>query len=529
MGAALLSRAREQWERLAPTKRLALVIALAGVVGTLVVWLFLSTQVPYEVAFRDLGEEEASAVVEKLQELKIPYQLEGQGTIRVPSNLVTEAKVRVAGAGLLRGGGLGYELFNQPGFGLSDFIQQVNYQRALEGELARSIGQLDAVESARVHLALPRPSIFLNEQREPSAAVVLELKPGQRIDRGQAKAITNMVVGAVEGMKAEHVVLLDTRGQLLLSPESLTGNGAGAVNEQHEAQRAMEQDMEMRLQELLDRIVGTGRARAQVSLDLDWSRSEATSETFVPNGQEPQVRTSQELREVQTEAAAGGGVPGVQSNVPTYQQNQQPGQNTVNERTETNRTYELSRTVEKTQRAPGMVKRLSVAVAVDSSAIDPAEIENLTKVVQGAVGFDANRGDSLAVVPMSFRQTEAERLAQEASALRQQQQYWEIARLAALVLGPVLAILLLRLLLRRRRATLPTVRVEAMQQMSAPEAVATRLPDVPEAEPAILPQPTQDPRRAFIRSQLVNLANQDPALVASLLQTWLREDRRRRA
>jgi flagellar M-ring protein FliF len=521
-GRGLMHRARDAWEQLPPNRRLALVLVLVGVIGTVALWAFLSSQVPYETAFRGLKEQDASAVVDKLRELQIPYQLGDDGTIRVPSTMVEEARIRVAGAGLLQGGEVGYEIFNQPSFGLSDFVQQVNYQRALEGELARSISQIDSVESARVHLAIPQPSVFISQQRDPSAAVMIALKPGRSIDKSQAQAIVNLVVGAVEGMKPSGVVLLDTQGRLLHKPDDATSDDPSAVSDQYAAQHAIEQNLQTRVQDLLDRVVGPGHSSAQVSVELDWSRTEATSEIYNPNNQQPLVRTSQDVKDTQASGAAVGGVPGVTSNVPTYQQVTPSPQGTGSEHTESNRTYELSRTVEKTQRTPGAVKRLSVAVAVDSSVADAATVDKLTKMVQSAVGFDAQRGDVVTVVPMPLKEVPGSTPATLPASFRQQWQTLEIARTLALVAGPLLAILVLGFVLLRRRSTRV---VGSIRTMPVPAVAAPASPPITEA---VSPMPLADPRRAYVRDRIAAIADRDPALVASILHAWVAEDKRGR-
>lgn len=520
MGVSLLYQVRDTWDGLAPTRRLALVVILIGVVGTLALWAFLSSQVPYETAFQGLKPADAALVTDKLKELQIPYQLDDGGTIRVPTSMVNDAKVQVAGAGILTGGTVGMEIFNQPSFGLSDFIQQVNYQRALEGEIARSIEQIDAVDSARVHLAIPQPSVFVSQQRDPSAAVIIALKPGRQIDKAQTQAIVNLVVGAVQGMKPSQVALLDTQGQLLHKEGDASGTDIGGASDHYTTQRAMEQDLGSRLQSMLDQVVGPGHSSTQVSLDLDWSTSEATSETYNPNGQPPLVLTSQDVTDSQGPGSTVGGVPGVTSNVPTYQQNPTP--TTVvagGAHTEASRTYQLSRTVEKTQNAPGTIKRVSVAVAVDSSVANPAMVADLTKMLQGAVGFDAKRGDVVTVVQVPLKQTPSLAAVGQAGGAQKQWQSLELARTAALVIGPVLAILVLGLLLLRRRSAghAPRVRAMPVPEVSGP---ATSAMTVPVEAPQI-----QDSHRAFLRQQLGSIADKDPALVASLLQAWVKEDK----
>ena len=521
MGVSLLYRARDTWDGLAPARRLALLVILVGVVGTLALWAFLGSQVPYETAFQGLKPQDAAAVTAKLKDLQIPYELGDDGTIRVPASMVNDAKVQVAGAGILTGGTVGYEIFNQPSFGLSDFIQQVDYQRALEGEIARSIEQIDAVDSARVHLAIPQPSVFVSQQKDPSAAVIIALKPGRQLTNAQAQAIVNLVVGAVSGMKASQVALLDTEGRLLHKDGSTDGLDPTSATDQYNAQLAMQQNIQSRLQDMLDRVVGPGRSSAQVSLDLDWSTSEATSETYNPSAQPTQIATSQDVFDTQGSSSAGGGVPGVTSNVPTYQQNPTPGPaGSGTTHTESSRTYDVSRTVEKTTSAPGTIKRISVAVAVDSAVANPTMVNNLTTMVQGAVGYDPKRGDVVTVVPVALKPATNSDTSTTLTGVQKQWQTLEMARTAAMIAGPIVAILILGLLLLRRRGPTRTrTRVRAMPVPEVAGPVTTAV-----TVPTEAPRP-QDAHRAFLRDQLGSIAEKDPALVASLLQAWVKEDK----
>lgn len=525
MALTLLTRFQGYWQRLPTSRQIAMLVIIAGVGATLLIWGVLSSQVSYQVAFTNLQPTDASAVVNKLRELQIPYQLEdgGNGTtsIQVPSSLVNEARVQVAGAGVLKGPGVGFEIFDQPSFGLSDFIQQVDYQRALEGELARSILQIDGVDSARVHLAIPQPSVFVTQQQSPSAAVIIGLKPGYQMDPAHAQAIVDLVVGAVQGMKPAQVVLLDTSGNLLHQTQSTSGTSFGALDNHLAVQQSMEHDLASRLQSMLDRVLGPGHSTVQVNLQLDWTSGEATSDTYSPNGQTPQITSDQELRDYVAPGSSVGGVAGVTSNIPSYQgltstTGISPTATITStsglQRVQSDRTYQLSHVVKKTQLAPGSISRVSVAIAVDSSVANAATIASLTKMAQGAVGYDSSRGDVVSVVPMAFKSATPVTSPPVSPVFR----YLPIAQVAAMVIGPVLAILVLALLVRRRNRrdeslTVLTRPVEALPPVSSP-VVSTP------------PRLRQDPGKAYIRQSLNAIVDEDPAYVAAMLQSWLNEE-----
>src|SRR5712691_3415995 len=310
------------------------------------------------VAFSGLSNDDMAAVVAKLKDAKIQYELVDGGTIRVPSGQVQEARLATAGLGL--GGkpatGSGFELFNQPSFGQTEFTQKVNYQRALENELARSIDQMDAVDSSRVHLVMPQQSLFASQQKETTASVILKLKPGRRLDSAQSRSISNLIAGSVEGLKPQNLTIVDINGNTLTPDDS--GNLTDRKSTRLEAQRSYESTTEHNLQAMLDRVLGSGKANVRVSALMNWDQTEQTSETFTPSDptQTP-VRTSHDITETTNGgASAVGGVPGAASNngtVPTYQGG--TGNGAATSRSDNQVTYELNKSVQKVVRAPGSV------------------------------------------------------------------------------------------------------------------------------------------------------------------------------
>src|SRR5712691_2533008 len=277
------------------------------------------------VAFSGLSNDDMAAVVAKLKDAKIQYELVDGGTIRVPSGQVQEARLATAGLGL--GGkpatGSGFELFNQPSFGQTEFTQKVNYQRALENELARSIDQMDAVESARVHLVMPQQTLFTTQQKDTTASVMLKLKPGRHLDSAQSRSISNLIAGSVEGLKPQNLTIVDINGNTL-TPDDSASSSMGLTSKQLETQRGYESTTERNLQAMVDRVLGSGKATVRVAAVMNWDQTEQTSETFTPGDPNlPQVRTTHAISESTAPgAAAVGGVPGAASNngaVPTYQ------------------------------------------------------------------------------------------------------------------------------------------------------------------------------------------------------------------
>src|SRR6266849_1315839 len=437
------------------------------------------------VAFSGLSNDDMAAVVGKLKDSKIQYELTDGGVIRVPSGQVQEARLATAGLGL--GGkpatGSGFELFNQPSFGQTEFTQKVNYQRALENEPARSIDQMDAVDSSRVHLVMPQQSLFASQQKDTTASVMLKLKPGRRLDSAQARSISNLIAGSVEGLKPQNLTIVDINGNTLTPDDS--GNLTGLSSKQLEAQRAYESTTEHNLQAMLDRVLGGGKANVRVSALMNWDQTEQTSETFTPSDptQTP-IRTSHDITETTNGgAAAVGGVPGAASNngngnVPTYQGGTGTTGNTS--KTDTQTTYELNKSVQKVVRAPGSVTRLSVSVMLDDDSNNPnaALRQSVQDAVNAASGIDPTRGDVLTVTSLTFSQSDLLAAQTAMADAAQKEQLMTYLHLAALALGPLVMLGLLFFILTRGRRK-PTAQVIVASEPAMPAALV----EVPDTAP----------------------------------------------
>src|SRR6266702_3647754 len=375
---------------LSSIQRIGLGVVAAALVGLVIVVSTVGHGADSAIAFSGLSTDDEAAVVIKLKDAKIPYDLADGGIIRVPSGQVQDARLATAGMGLSGkpATGSGFELFNQPSFGQTEFTQKVNYQRALENELARSIDQMDAVDSSRVHLVMPQQSLFASQQKDTTASVILKLKPGRHLDSAQSRSISNLIAGSVEGLKPQNLTIVDVNGNTL-TPDDGVSSSTGLTSKQLEAQRSYETTTERNLQAMLDRVLGSGKATVRVAAVMNWDQTEQTSETFTPGDPNlPQVRTTHAISESTAPgAAAVGGVPGAASNngaVPTYQGGTGTGGGTT--KTDTDTTFELNKSVKKVVTAPGSLSRLSVSVMVDDDTNNPnpALIQSVQTAVNAA-------------------------------------------------------------------------------------------------------------------------------------------------
>jgi flagellar M-ring protein FliF len=528
-------------------------IGLGGVLAALLgLVLFVSTVgkgSDSAVAFSGLSQEDMAQVVTKLKDAKIPYELAEGGIIRVPTGQVQDARLATVGLGL--GGkpvaGSGFELFNTPSFGQTEFTQKVNYQRALENELARSIDQMDAIESARVHLVMPQESLFTTQQKDTTASVILKLKPGKRLDSAQARSISNLIAGSVEGLKPANLTIVDVNGNTL-TPDDGGNPSAGLSSRQLEMQRSYESTTERNLQAMLDRVLGSGKASVRVAALMNWDKTEQTSETFTPDPN--LIRTSHEINDSSAGGNSAGGVPGAASNngaVPTYQGGTGNGGSSTS-RTESEKTFELNKSVKKTVTSPGSVTRLSVSVMVDDDPANPnaALMQSVQNAVTAAAGIDASRGDQVMVTSLQFNREESQTSQAAMAEAAQKEQVMGYAHLAALVLGPLLLLIALFIVLGRGKKKDKKTRkgrgtddgtVSAPDGSTPAAMAADEAQPIAEAASAVARQgrpgrqlPTigegEDQQKVYIAEQIQALGKSNPATVAQLIQTWMDEDRR---
>jgi flagellar M-ring protein FliF len=437
-------------ERLRTVPKPLLIGTAAAVVAVIIAAVMWGRDPNYKVLFSNLDDRDGGAIVAALNQMNVPYRFNETGTaILVPGEKVYDARLQLAGQGLPRGGSVGFELMDNARFGASQFTEQINYQRGLEGELARSIESMNAVQHARVHLALPRQTLFVRDRRPPTASIILTLYPGRSIGDSQVSAISWLVASSVPDLTVSNVSIVDQNGRLLSSP---SGEGRGMDADQMRFVRETEQRTVERILAILNPLVGPGNVHAQASADVDFSRREETSEVYRPN-QEPgqaAVRSQQTNDSQQTGVNPAQGVPGALSNQPPAaaqapianppavqqapgqppaaaqpgqlngQQNaQQTAQTTAQQgpastRREATTNYEVDRTISHIKQPVGAVKRLSVAVVInylqdkdgEAKAMPAEQLNKLTTLVKEAMGYSEARGDSLNVVNSQFNDSE---------------------------------------------------------------------------------------------------------------------------
>lgn len=410
-----------------------LMLGVAAVMAVMAgVWMW-SQQPDYRVLFSNFSDRDGGAIVASLQQMNVPYKFaDGGGAILVPADKVHDARLKLASQGLPKGGSVGFELMENQKLGVSQFLEQVNFQRALEGELARSIQSVAAVQAARVHLALPKASVFVRDQQKPTASVLLNLHAGRTLDPQQVSAIVHLVASSVPDLPTKNVTVVDQNGNLLSETGKLGANGLDPS--QLKYVQELQQSIVKRIESILTPIVGASNVRAEATADVDFSHTEQAAETYKPN-QDPNAATVRSQQVSESHSGSGlnaSGVPGALTNQPpapaTAPLTAPPAGSTAgapatpsgNAQKDMTVNYEVDKTVRYVQQPMGGVKRLSVAVVVNYrkvtgkdgkvtlTPLSDAEKTQITDLVREAMGFNKERGDSLNVVNSPFAGAEKE-------------------------------------------------------------------------------------------------------------------------
>lgn len=368
--------------------------------------------------YNSLSPEDASAVIQKLKESATPYRLTNNGaTILVPEDKVAELRLEMAGAGVPKNGRIGFEIFDRTNFGVTDFAEHVNYRRALEGELERSIVSVAEIEQARVHISLPQDSVFAENRQPAKASVLVKIRPGMSLPETAMPAITNLVASAVEGLSPDNVSVLDMRGNLLNRPKRIGARDDDTSDAALEYRHKVEQDLAAKLDSTLEPLVGAGRFRTAVSAECDMSNGEQSEESFDPT--KSVMVSSSKTEDISTNPHPAGGIPGTASNLPDANQKAIAGTSTTSRKTE-NINYETAHTVKRVVLPQGAIKRLSISVLLDQDVRFDGTGEHAKRILEApstermkvihdlaaaAVGFDAARGDQLIVESLPFEST----------------------------------------------------------------------------------------------------------------------------
>ncbi len=427
------------WKQLGLNQRISIVMATAVVFIGLGAMVFWSSRPDFALLYGKLDDGEAAKIIAALDESKVPYQVRG-GSIYIPSDKVYQVRMQMAGKGIPRGEGVGFEIFDKANFGISDFVQRANYTRAVQGELARTISQLDQVESARVMIVMPENRLLIDNARKPTASVFVRVRGNAQLPAAAVNSIRFLVADSVEGLQVNNVSVVDNLGNVLSENEE-SDSVAGLSNNQLTARRNFEQYLTKKAQGMLEQVLGAGQAVVRVSAELNWDTTTRTEEKFDPDGQV--VRTSMitdDNTETSTASAAAGGPPGASANAAeTNVAAATPVNKSHTTKKVTNNQYEINKMTSNVVQAAGGIKRLSAAVFINQhfegkgaarKAVPrtPEELKKIRDLVQSALGLDetgsaANRKDEITLEEMPFNDQPGTELTQQLDQ-QEKRQFW---------------------------------------------------------------------------------------------------------
>ncbi|SNY67868.1 flagellar M-ring protein FliF [Enterobacter sp. CC120223-11] len=543
-------RLKSALSSLRESPKLLLVICGAAALSVVIALMFWAKEPGYRVLFSNISDEDGGAIVAQLTQLNVPYRIDAPGgAIMVPEGQVHEARMKLAQQGLPKGGSVGFELLDKEKFGISQFSEQVNYQRALEGELSRTIENLGPVQTARVHLAVPKPSMFVREQKLPTASVTVNLVQGRSLNEGQVLAITHLISSAVTGLPADNVTIVDQRGNLL------TQSGLqGLQTSQLKYTSDIESDYQQRIQRILAPLVGDSNVRAQVTAQVDFTQQEQTQEQYQPNAdpQKMAIRSRQSSLSEQGNGRGASGVPGALSNQPpapataplTQPLNsngaaadKRPTSNVsgretaqpYNNRNDDTTNFELDRTLTHTKSTMGRIERLSVAVVINHlpqgkeakvGPISEAELTRINALVKEAIGYSANRGDSVNIMNSPFNGVVEEPVP---PFWKQESFYALLMSIARYLVIAIIAWVMWRKLVQpawvRHQET--AIRRMEMEKEVREEAMAEKK-RASEKEASERAQQRVDTE--LNSQQLRELAEQEPRVIALVIRQWMNKD-----
>ncbi len=495
--------------------------------------IMLANRTDYRPLFTNLSSEDAGEIVKKLKESKTPYQItpDGKG-VMVPSSKVYELRLSMATEGLPQGGGVGFEIFDRKNFGMTEFVQKLNYQRALQGELARTISQISGVEQARVHIVIPEKSLFKEAEKPPTASVVLKMKGNKALKDIDIQGVVHLVASSVEGMNSDNITVLDSRGKILSRGGGATSGDASAkaTSIMQDTQRNYERNLEERLQTLLDRVVGGGKTVARVAATFDFKQVERVEEKFDP--ETIAVRSEQRTEEkAGSGSAASTGVPGVQTNLGKTT----PGTGasaTGGSKNDETLNYEVSRSTSRTIEPVGTLSKVSVAILVDGKYEAPAdakadkpakakytprspdELQKLEALVKGAIGFNAERGDQLSIQNIPFQDPG------DAVGTADSPAWWTNPFLQSLLKNLIIGLGFVALMLFVVKPMINTLRLPKPPRL---DMIDKMMPDLQRQEKLSASEKAQLAAQMQEQQDLMEKAKTNPYQVAQILQNWLTE------
>jgi len=526
------SQLSERFATLSQGQKVAALVLATVTIGSILAMSFWIKTPDLQLLYANLSEQDASAIVDNLKSQKIPYELSNQGkTIRVPANQVHEIRLKMASEGLPEGSEVGLEIFDETSLGMTDFIQKLNFQRALQGELSRTIKTLDAVDHARVHLVIPKQTLLIREKPKGKASVTIKTKAGKFLNERQVQGIVHLIASSVEGITADNVVVVDVKGNLLSGSQE-TNAGAARSSSNYQHKRRVEQELEKNILAMLEDALGQGMIIARVTAKLDFEKNDQTEEIYDPDSSV--IRSQQTASESTVGATPTGGVIGVQAQLPAGE-NQggtgTSGQPSKRDKNNQVTNYEINKITRVVSKPTGTISKLSVAVMINGvmaendageeeyQARTQEEMDKYTQIVQSAVGYNQERGDQIKVENIQFdRSVELQRLKE----LEREKQIDLAFQVGKYILGLIFVILFYT---RAIKPIINWMTTSPKKEEEVEEEVTTDgMTDEQRREEEELQRLEAGLASASeMRKSVTDFIEKDPKYTAGVVRKWLRE------
>ncbi len=526
----LFEQLRNIWSQLGPSQRFSAAAATFVLVAGLSALVFWSSHTDYGLLYGGLSDSEASKVIAALNDAKVSYKVgSGGGSILVPQDKVYTMRMQLAGRGIPKGDGVGFEIFDKPNFGISDFVQRANYIRAVQGELARTISQINEVESARVMIVIPENRLLLDKDKYPTASVFVHVRGNSELQAESINSIRFLVANSVEGLKPNHVSVVDNLGNVL-SENADDDSVAGLSGGQLAARRNMEQYLAKKAQDMLEKVLGPGQAVVGVAAEINYDTQTHTEEKYDPDGQV--VRTETKNDENTDTTTSENTMPaGISANTSTNTTTaaNSPVNSTTNHKTTSTIEYEVGKSTSSVVQTAGGIKHLSASVTIaaktEGTGADrkvlprtPEEIAKLRGIVSNAVGIDPTRGDTIALEELPFNDQFATEITQELEKQQKQDYWWNLARsLTYPALGLLALLFLLRLFKRTPVQEIP-IGIPVGRLMNGSRNG--------NGQPARLAEPSFEPQPGVVTVDVLNrLIKENPANMTQAIRNWMNNGR----
>jgi flagellar M-ring protein FliF len=520
-----IDRAKTRWSELPARRKILIGLVVATIPAILISLAIWSNKPDYTVLFTNLSPEDAQALEDELNAGRIPYKLsEGGKTILVPSSDVYKTRMRLANKGLPEASSsVGYEGFDKTDFGTTDFVQKLKYQRALQVELTRTITQIKEVSAARVHIVLPKETIFSEKEQSAKASVVLKLRPGTTLNESQVSGIVHLIASAVENLDKDNVTVIDNHGNVL----SAAGQNVFLSDSQLKYKKNVENELQQKVQGMLDKVLGPNKSTVQVAAEIELVTTETSSETYDP--EKTVVKSEQNTDYSSNGGATPSGVPGVSASITP---NTQVGGNLAEYKgSDTNTEYEISKITQKTVEPPGKIKKMSVAVVVDNKIVEgnpvawtQLELGDIKNIVKNAVGFDLTRGDpEIEVKNIPFDTSLQQELDGAEKTIKSERLREMIIKAAiAIAIIGLLVFILMMIFRAGRKTRLNELDMGTAQplMLDQPPQVMSAIPRLTETEAEPVPQLNISPIQKQ-KQEILDMMERDPDSVIQLIRDWM--------